>query len=129
MFAVLAAFAVGILVGLHIMGDASRERVAGKRGGKVRKFMASLRGSRSAWMLLVFVSEALARQFGYETGPVLGVLHSLLSAIGWDPAEVTRDIGVDPEVIAGSVVAIYVAVVRLLTWWRDRRSASTPVAA
>ena len=95
----------------------------------MRTFLTWLQGSRSAWMLLIFVTEALARQFGFETGPVVGVLHMILTRIGWDPAAATREIGVDPEVIAASMYAIYVAVVRITRWWRDRRNAPLPAAA
>lgn len=97
----------------------------GGRGQMAQNAIENFKGSpgyRSAVMLLLLVSEGAAKALGFETGPLFMLLRTGFGVIGVNPTEATA-LGVDPEQLIVGVTALWFALARLWTVYRERKAA------
>lgn len=99
-----------------------RQALAGKKGPKVKKFFEGVQGLRSAIMLVLVVVELLAKQFGFEAGPLFAILNGIMSTFGWEKGEAIREVGIDPAIVATALASLYFAARRAVTWYRERKA-------
>jgi hypothetical protein len=83
-----------------------KDGLKGKKGSQMKSVLSSVDGYKSAIIALVLLAEAAARQFGFEAGPVFGMIHALFAGFGWNVQEGKDLLGADPAFIMVAVAAV-----------------------
>jgi len=84
-------------------------------------FLKSLTGVRSAIMALVLLAEVVARGLGFDSGPVLSVVYSIFTSIGWDP-KAPGALLFDPALVGTAVLTLWFTWKRIQAWWVERHA-------